>query len=66
LIFALEPVFAALFSWLWTGEALTVAVWLGGGLMLLGVIVAEVSLARRPAAGNLVQIIADDVILDRA
>lgn len=43
LIFALEPVFAALFSWYWTGEALTPAVWLGGGLMLLGVIVAEVS-----------------------
>lgn len=42
LIFALEPVFAALFSWLWTGEALTLAVWLGGSLMLLGVIAAEV------------------------
>jgi drug/metabolite transporter (DMT)-like permease len=47
LIFALEPVFAAFFSWLWIGEALTRAVWLGGGLMLLGVIVAEVPLIRR-------------------
>ncbi len=41
LIFALEPVFAAFFSWLWTGEALTPAVILGGGLMLLGVVAAE-------------------------
>jgi drug/metabolite transporter (DMT)-like permease len=42
LIFALEPVFAALFSWLWTGEELTAAIWLGGSLMLIGVLVAEV------------------------
>jgi len=41
LIFALEPVFAAFFSWLWIREALTSAVWVGGALMLLGVIVAE-------------------------
>jgi drug/metabolite transporter (DMT)-like permease len=51
LIFALEPVFAALFSWYWTGEALTAAVLLGGGLMLLGVIAAEVSFSR-PALGK--------------
>ena len=42
LIFALEPVFAALFSWAWTGEALTAQVLLGGSLMLLGVVAAEV------------------------
>ncbi len=42
LIFALEPLFAALFSWVWTGEALTAPVLLGGGLMLLGVLAAEV------------------------
>jgi drug/metabolite transporter (DMT)-like permease len=47
LIFALEPVFAALFSWLWTGEALTAAVLLGGGLMLLGVVAAEVPMPGR-------------------
>jgi drug/metabolite transporter (DMT)-like permease len=35
--FALEPVFAAFFSWLWIREALTSAVWVGGALMLLGV-----------------------------
>lgn len=47
LIFALEPVFAALFSWLWTGETLTVAVLLGGALMLAGVIAAEVPIKPR-------------------
>lgn len=46
LIFALEPVFAAFFSWLWIGEALTAATMLGGGLMLLGVMAAEVPLSR--------------------
>ena len=50
LIFALEPVFAAFFSWLWIGEALTRAIWIGGGLMLMGVIVAEVPLIRERAA----------------
>ena len=52
LIFALEPVFAALFSWLWTGEALTLAVWLGGSLMLLGVIAAEVPLPQTARRHN--------------
>jgi drug/metabolite transporter (DMT)-like permease len=46
LIFALEPVFAALFSWLWIGELLTAAIWLGGGLMLLGVVIAELPVSR--------------------
>lgn len=48
LIFALEPVFAAFFSWWWTGEALTGAIWIGGGLMLLGVILAELPARRAP------------------
>lgn len=47
LIFALEPVFAALFSWLWTGETLTASVLLGGGLMLAGVVAAEVPIRGR-------------------
>lgn len=47
LIFALEPVFAAFFSWLWTREAITVSVLIGGGLMLAGVIVAEAPVRRR-------------------
>jgi drug/metabolite transporter (DMT)-like permease len=44
LIFALEPVFAAFFSWLWTGEEVTAAVWAGGAVMMLGVLAAEIPL----------------------
>jgi drug/metabolite transporter (DMT)-like permease len=66
LIFALEPVFAALFSWLWTGEALTWAVLLGGGLMLLGVIVAEVSFSRRGTHDDEQPRRSDDPMLDGA
>ena len=42
LIFALEPVFAALFAVAFAGELLGVGEWLGGALILLGMIVAEV------------------------
>jgi drug/metabolite transporter (DMT)-like permease len=41
LFFSLEPVFAAFFAWLWIGEAVTWAVWLGGGVMLGGILIAE-------------------------
>jgi drug/metabolite transporter (DMT)-like permease len=51
LIFALEPVFAALFAWLWIGERLTGAVLLGGGIMLLGVVLAELPPLRRATSG---------------
>jgi drug/metabolite transporter (DMT)-like permease len=47
LIFALEPVFAAFFSWLWTGERITPAIWSGGALMFAGVILAELPLGQR-------------------
>jgi drug/metabolite transporter (DMT)-like permease len=53
LIFALEPVFAALFAWLWIGELLTPAVLVGGAIMLFGVLLAELPPLRRrikPAA----------------
>ncbi|HEY0735749.1 MAG TPA: DMT family transporter [Herpetosiphonaceae bacterium] len=66
LIFALEPVFAAFFAWLWIDEALTWAVLLGGGLMLLGVIVAEVSFGRRADGDNGQPRRADDPMLDGA
>jgi drug/metabolite transporter (DMT)-like permease len=46
----LEPVFAALFAWLWIGEQLTGAVLLGGGVMLLGVVFAELPPLRRRGA----------------
>lgn len=41
LIFATEPVFAALFSWLFTGELLTGRSLAGCGLILTGMLVAE-------------------------
>lgn len=41
LIFTLEPVFAALFALALTGEILTRQEWLGGGLILAGMLLAE-------------------------
>ncbi len=60
LIFALEPVFAAFFSWLWTGEGVTLAVWGGGALMVLGVVVAEVPVRGRLEAVAFLRWLADD------
>lgn len=42
LIFSLEPVAAALFSWGWGGEPLGAWDWAGGGLIVLGVVAGEV------------------------
>jgi drug/metabolite transporter (DMT)-like permease len=42
LIFSLEPVVAALFSWGWGGEPLGPWDWAGGGLIVLGVLAGEV------------------------
>lgn len=42
LIFAMEPVFAALFAFLIAGEQLTISGWIGGLLIVLGMITAEV------------------------
>lgn len=42
LIFSLEPVAAALFSHLYGGESLGTLDWIGGGLIVLGVIAGEV------------------------
>lgn len=41
LLFSLEPVFAALFGWWWANEQLGTQELLGCGLMLLGMLVAE-------------------------
>jgi drug/metabolite transporter (DMT)-like permease len=41
LIYSLEAVFAALFSWVWVGEVPSLAVWLGGGLMMGAVLLLE-------------------------
>jgi len=42
LIFCLEPVFAAVASWVWLGERLSAGQWLGAGLILGGMVLAEV------------------------
>jgi drug/metabolite transporter (DMT)-like permease len=50
LIFCLEPVFAAVASWIWMGERLTVTQWTGAGLILAGMMLAELpATARRNA-----------------
>jgi drug/metabolite transporter (DMT)-like permease len=47
LIFALEPVFAALFGYLFASEVLPLKGYLGAALVLLGVLVAEIKINRR-------------------
>lgn len=47
LIFCAEPVFAALASWVWFGERLSALQWTGGGLILAGMLLAEI-----PRAGG--------------
>jgi len=49
LIFCLEAVFAAAASWLWFGERLSLTQWAGGGLILVGMVVAEVPQSRQTA-----------------
>jgi drug/metabolite transporter (DMT)-like permease len=41
LIYSLEALFAALFSWMWLGEVPSASVWIGGGLMTLAVVMME-------------------------
>lgn len=45
-IFSLEPVFAALFAFLVTGETLTLRGYIGAGLVLLSVLIAEIDLSK--------------------
>lgn len=53
LLFALEPVFAALFAFLLLGETLGVVGWLGGGVVLLAMVASEMRprRARRRRSG---------------
>jgi drug/metabolite transporter (DMT)-like permease len=46
----MEPVFAGLFGFLLAGARLTGRGWLGAGLILAGMLVAELG-GRRPRAG---------------
>lgn len=49
-VYAFEPAAAAFFGYLWLGEALTSRGWLGGLLLIAGVIVSQWNAERRPAA----------------
>ncbi|MGZ0085371.1 DMT family transporter [Caldibacillus thermoamylovorans] len=46
LIFAMEPVFAALTAYLWAGERLSPSAWLGGFAILAGMVLAELPSVR--------------------
>jgi drug/metabolite transporter (DMT)-like permease len=51
LIFCLEPVFAALASWVWLGERLSATQWTGAALIVAGMVLAELpQIARQEAA----------------
>ncbi len=41
-IYSLEPVFAAVFSYLWLGEVLNLNGWIGAGLVLLAMILSQI------------------------
>ena len=47
LIFCFEPLFAAVTSWLVVGERLSATQWLGGALILFGMVAADLPLVRR-------------------
>ena len=48
LIFALEPLFASLASWIVLGEVLSVTQWVGGGLVFSAVLLAALPRSPRP------------------
>jgi drug/metabolite transporter (DMT)-like permease len=50
LIFSLEPVFAAFFAVLFGGELLCIGFWVGGALMLLGVLICELGATKKTTA----------------
>ena len=59
LLFSLEPVFAALFGWWWAGEQLGARALLGCGLILLGMIVAELGDGAEPQPQPVALVIPD-------
>lgn len=52
LIFVLEPAFAALFAYIVLGERLGLLGWIGGGLMLFAMVIAQVRLPAPRLAGG--------------
>jgi drug/metabolite transporter (DMT)-like permease len=47
LIFSLEPFFAALFAYWILGQVLTIREWIGGGLILAGILASELRISSR-------------------
>jgi drug/metabolite transporter (DMT)-like permease len=47
-IYAMEPVFAALFSWLWLSEVLTMRAALGAAIVVFAVVLSELKPASYP------------------
>lgn len=47
LLLCFEPVFATVASWVWLGERLSVTQWVGAGLIIGGMLLAELPAARR-------------------
>jgi len=52
-IYVTEPVFAALFSWWFTGELFAPVAWAGAGLILAGMLLSEFGAMRRARRGGL-------------
>jgi drug/metabolite transporter (DMT)-like permease len=50
LLLCFEPVFATITSWLWLGERLSATQWVGAGLIVAGMILAELPASGRPSA----------------
>lgn len=50
IIYAMEPVFAAVFGWLWLGETLGMRGAFGGALVIAAIVFSEVSAAAKPKA----------------
>lgn len=57
LLLSLEPAFAAMFAWGLGGEALTVSIVAGGGLILAGMLLSELSRAGHGAAGHTLPVV---------
>jgi drug/metabolite transporter (DMT)-like permease len=54
LLMGSEPAFGALFAWLWLGERISGAAWVGGGMIVAASMLATVRW-RRPVALGLPQ-----------
>jgi drug/metabolite transporter (DMT)-like permease len=52
LVYAMEPVFAAMFAWMWLGEILTLQAAIGGSMVVAAVVISELPYFKPRAAGS--------------